>query len=101
MSNLDDAEVISVVLKVSTNSLYIGSYSGVQKWLYERVKSLRDDHKLTFKAIADRLTAFGVRTARDKVLAEEHVFSIYKKGTRRQERLDAPASVEVCDLSWG
>ena len=101
MSNFDDANTLSVVVKVSTRSLYKGSYSKTQEWLFERVSSLRDSQKLTFNAIAEHLTKFGVKSCRGKTLGAEHVFSIYKKGSAYKGRFSEDAKVELVEMNYG
>ena len=98
MSKFDDADAVCVVIRVSTRSLYKGSYSCTQQWLFERISTLRDSQKLTFRAIAEHLSKFGVKSARGKVLCAEHVFSIYKKGKAYKARLSAEASAQLLDL---
>ncbi len=98
MSNFDDLEFVKAVIKVSTRSLYKGPYTATQEWLFKRVKTLRDEQKLTFNAIAEHLNDLGAKSARSKKLAAEHVFSIYKKGKAYKARLNAEASVELLDL---
>lgn len=100
MSNFDDAEFVNIVLKVSTHSLYKGPYTRTQEWLFERVRTLRDEQSLTFNAISEHLAKFGVKSARGKHLGAEHVFSIYKKGNAYKARLNAEASVEVVELMF-
>jgi hypothetical protein len=100
VSNFDDAEFVNVVIKVSTRSLYRGPYTATQEWLFERVRTLRDEEKLTFNAIAEHLTKFGLKSARGKTLGAEHVFSIYKKGNAYKARLGAAASVELLDFAF-
>lgn len=100
MSNFDDCEFIRFIIKVSTRSLYKCSYSKTQEWLFERVRTLRDKEKLTFNAIAEHLTKFGLKSARGKTLGAEHVFSIYKKGNAYKARLSAAASVELLDFEF-
>ena len=100
MSNFDDLEFVKAVIKVSTRSLYRGPYTTTQEWLFERVKTLRDEQKLTFNAIAEHLNDLGAKSARGKHLGAEHVFSIYKKGKAFKARLNAEASVELLDLMF-
>lgn len=47
--------------------------------LLRRVVYLREQEKLTFKGIAEKLTAGGYKSARGKPLSAELVFSTYKK----------------------
>jgi hypothetical protein len=101
VSNFDGAISLQAVIKVSTHALYLGPYSLVQEWLFERVRSLRDSQRLTFRAIAEQLTKFGAKSARGKPLAAEHVFSIYKRGKAYKARLAEEPTVEVVDLKFG
>jgi len=77
---------VLIVLKISTRSLYLGAYSKTQQWLFERVKTLRDEERLTFAQIAQHLTKFGMKSVRGKELSAEHVFGIYKKGLLRERK---------------
>jgi hypothetical protein len=87
VSDFEDAESVLIVLKIVTRSLYLGAYSKTQQWLFERVKTLRVEERLTFTQIAQHLTKFGMKSARGKELSAEHVFSILKKGLVRQRTL--------------
>ena len=64
MSDFEGAESLRIVLKISTRSLYLGAYSKTQQWLFERVKTLRVEERLTFAQIAQHLTKFGMKSAR-------------------------------------
>ena len=86
MSNFEDAESVLIVLKISTRSLYLGAYSKTQQWLFERVKTLRVEERLTFAQIAQHLTKFGMKSARGKELSAEHVFGTLKKGLVRERK---------------
>jgi len=87
VSDFEGAESVLIVLKISTRSLYLGAYSKTQQWLFERVKTLRVEERLTFAQIAQHLTKFGMKSTRGKELSAEHVFSILKKGLARQRTL--------------
>jgi hypothetical protein len=87
VSDFEGAESVLIVLKIATRSLYLGAYSKTQQWLFERVKTLRVEERLTFAQIAQHLTKFGMKSARGKELSAEHVFSILKKGLARQRTL--------------
>ena len=49
-------------------------------------------------SISDLLTKSGARSAHGAFLGAEHVFSIYKKGKLRQERLTLKVEPELLDL---
>ena len=87
MSDFEGAESVLIVLKIVTHSLYLGAYSKTQEWLFERVKTLRDEERRTFAQIAQHLTKFGMKSARGKELSAQHVFGILKKGLARERTL--------------
>jgi hypothetical protein len=59
---------------------------------------LREREQLTFKAIAKLLTKSETRSVNGCLLGAEHVFSIYKKGKQRIERLTLKVEPELLDL---
>ena len=98
MSNFDDLARVVMVVKVKSKALLIGPYSSSQQRLFDRVFLLREREKLTFEAIARLLTKSGTRSVNGCLLGAEHVFSIYKKGKLRQERLTLKVEPELVDL---
>ena len=87
-----------MVVKVKSKALFIGPYSNSQQRLFDRVFLLRERDQLTFEAIARLLTKSGTRSVNGCLLGAEHVFSIYKKGKLRQERLTFKVEPEMLDL---
>ncbi len=75
------------------------AYSEYQEKLFERVQLMRDDFEMTFDAIARALTKENIRSPRDCELMAEHVFSIYRKGVKRQMRFMANRSIEILKVS--
>jgi len=100
VSNFGDAEAVLIVLKIATRSLHLGAYSKAQAWLFERVKTLRIEEKVTFPHIAEQLTKFGMRSTRGKKLSAEHMLGIYKKGLLRQARLTTQDVVTLAELCF-
>ena len=98
MSNLDDLTRVVMVVKVKSKALFIGPYSSSQQRLFDRVFLLREREHLTFEAIAKLLTKSGTRSVKGCLLGAEHVFSIYKKGKLRQERLTLKVEPDLVDL---
>ncbi len=87
-----------MVVKVKSKALFIGPYSSSQQRLFDRVFLLREREHLTFESIAKLLTKSGTRSVNGCLLGAEHVFSIYKKGKLRQERLTLKVEPELLDL---
>lgn len=100
MSNFDDLSGVVSIVKIKSKALFIGPYTDQQQRLFDRVSALREREKLTFDAIAKLLTRSGARSARGCLLAAEHVFSIYKKGMLRAERLAGAAEIELAQIGF-
>jgi hypothetical protein len=98
VSKFDDLAAVVMVVKVKSKALFIGPYSNSQQRLFDRVYLLRERERLTFEAIAVLLTKSGTRSVNGCLLAAEHVFSIYKKGKARMERLTVKVKPELVDL---
>jgi len=98
VSNFDDLKQVVMVVKLSSKALFIGPYSSSQQRLFDRVFLLRERDQLTFEAIAKLLTKSGTRSVNGCLLGAEHVYSIYKKGKARMERLRLKVEPELLDL---
>jgi hypothetical protein len=98
VSNFDDVAQLVMVVKLSSKALFIGPYSNSQQRLFDRVFLLRERDQLTFEAIAKLLTKSGTRSVNGCLLGAEHVYSIYKKGKLRQERLRLMVKPELTNL---
>jgi hypothetical protein len=98
VSNFDNLKQVVMVVKLSSKALFIGPYSNSQQRLFDRVFLLRERERLTFEAIAVLLTKSDTRSVNGCLLGAEHVFSIYKKGKARMERLTLKVEPEMLDL---
>jgi hypothetical protein len=87
-----------MVVKVKSKALFVGPYTDSQQRLFDRVFLLREREQLTFEAIAKLLTKSGTRSVNGCLLGAEHVFSIYKKGKARMERLTLKVEPMLLDM---
>ena len=76
----DECEYVRLCETVQTAALRSAPYNERQMDLYRQVFRMREVERLTFRDIASRLRASGLRSTRGKELSEELVFSIHKKG---------------------
>jgi hypothetical protein len=83
---------------VKSKALFVGPYTDSQQRLFDRVFLLREREQLTFEAIAKLLTKSGTRSVNGCLLGAEHVFSIYKKGKARMERLTLKVEPMLLDM---
>ena len=95
MSNFGEVKEVRITLKIASKALYFMAYSTYQEWLFEKVCYLRDLEKLTFDAIAKRVTSEGFKSARGFQFIAESAFSTYKKGNVRKQRLASKPSYVV------
>ena len=95
VSDFDDVKEVRITLKITTKALYYMAYSTYQEWLFEKVCYLRDVEKLTFDAIAKRITSEGFKSARGFQFIAESAFSTYKKGNIRKQRLASKPNYSV------
>jgi len=93
--DLDPIPRVRYLVKIRHGGLWLGPYTAYQKVLSDRVIYLREVQGLTFLSIADQLISEGYNSPRGKVLSAESVFSIYKKRNIRDQRLHAPAILQV------
>ena len=100
MSNFDDVKEVRITLKIASKALYFMAYSTYQEWLFEKVCNLRDAEKMTFDAIAKRITSEGFKSARGFQFIAESAFSTYKKGNIRKQRLASNPSYFVEDVQF-
>lgn len=95
VSNFDEATEVKITVKITSKALFFMAYSAYQEWLFEKVCYLREVEKLTFDAIAKRITSEGFKSARGFQFIAESAFSTYKKGSIRKQRLASKPSYFV------
>ena len=95
---------LHVDYQVKSQQLYTDKqhshYSDYQKYLYELCTDLRDNQKLTYKQISQRLNEMNLKSCRNKTLKNTHVFSILKKGKIREERINREFKDRISDMDF-
>ena len=80
---------ISFTLSLKNCNLNISHYTTYQKKLFRLVKFLKEKRGLGYKRISHIMTEKGYRSVRTKsILKPNFIFSIYKKGQIREDRLE-------------
>ena len=88
-----DSELISSTLTKTSH------YSGYQEILYNEVKRLKDDLGLGYRRISYVLYKKGYRSIRtNSILKNNFIYSIYKKGKIREERINRNFKTVVKDI---
>ena len=79
---------ISCTLSVENCNLNITNYTRYQQKLYRLIKFLKENRGIGYKRISHIMTEKGYRSVRTKsILKPNFIFSIYKKGKLREDRL--------------
>ena len=77
----------------------VKSFGKKQQLIFDEVKYLRDELKMSFKDIGITLTEKGYRSVRsNKELLPNYIYSIYTKGKIREERLTKEFDTHVEDI---
>ena len=83
---------LSLGFQIHIKSLRLSSvhqYSFEQEKLFRIIKYLKEQKKCSYRKISEVLIRKGYKTVRSKKpILNNYVFSIYKKGKQREERLN-------------
>ncbi len=91
----DNPSSVEFLLALRTRRLLPFQYPEAQLPLSDRVLALRDSEGLTFRAIADKLTAEGWVGARGARLGAEGTYSVYKKRKAHDESRSSPVRYRI------
>ncbi len=98
-NNKDFFLKISFTLLIKNCSLNITNYSRYQQKLYRLIKFMKEKRGLGYKRISHIMTEKGYRSVRTKsILKPNFIFSIYKKGKLREERLSKKYTSTIEDI---
>ena len=88
--------IISVRITITYRNHYTTKYTPYQQYLYDRIKGYKDNivSGIGYRKITKILNSEGLKTPMGKVFKPNNVFSIYKKGKIREERLNSEVIVE-------
>jgi len=75
----------------------VSNYSEYQEFLYNKIKGLKEDFltPIGYRKISQILNEEGLKTPRGSEFKNNHVYSIYKKGKIREERVNREDIVEI------
>ena len=75
-------------------------YTGYQQKLFDEIKRLKDVEGYGYKRISYILYEKGYRSIRtDSILKNNYIYSIYKKGKVREQRINREYETEVDDIN--
>jgi hypothetical protein len=94
--------VFSFTINITTSKLTKTShYSKRQQKLYDKIKELKEVEGLSYRKISEKLEKLRYRSVRSgKVLKPNYIFSIYKKGEIREERINREFKDRISDMDF-
>ena len=92
----------SFTLNITTSKLTKTShYTKKQQKLYDKIKHLKDVERLSYRKISEKLEKLKYRSVRSsKILKPNYIFSIYKKGKIRDERINREFKDRISDMDF-
>jgi hypothetical protein len=85
-NNQNQRQYLVLTVQLTSSNLWMSPYSSHQTELFHLIKTQHEDGGKNFKQISDWLNDHGYKTTRDKVFTQGHVWSMYKKKTKSNER---------------
>ena len=87
--------LLTITITITYKNIHPSQYTEYQQYLYDRIKGYKDSFvtPIGWKQIGEILNSEGLKTPMDKTFKSNNVFSIYKKGKIREERLNSKRSV--------
>ena len=94
--------VFSFTINITTSKLTKTShYSKRQQKLYDKIKKLKEVEGLSYRKISEKLEKLRYRSVRSgKILKPNYIFSIYKKGKIREERINRIFKDRISDMDF-
>ena len=94
--------VFSFIINITTSKLTkTSNYSKRQQKLYDKIKELKEIERLSYRKISEKLEKLRCRSVRSgKILKPNYIFSIYKKGKIREERIHRIFKDRISDMDF-
>jgi len=88
--------VINITITITYRNHYPSKYTPYQQYIYNRIKSYRDDFvsPIRWFEIRQILNSEGLKTPLGKKFGNNHIQSIYTKGKKREKRLNSEVKVK-------
>jgi len=102
MKNSDFFVNFSFTITITTSKLTKTShYNKKQQKIFDTIKYLKEEEGLGYRKISHRLKEMGMKSVRsNKELKYNYVFSIYKKGKIRENRINREFKDTISDFNF-
>ena len=79
-------QYLVLTVQLTSSNLWMSPYSSHQTQLFQLIKTQHENDGKNFQQVSDWLNDHGYKTTRDKVFTQSHVWSMYTKKTKSNER---------------
>jgi hypothetical protein len=88
--------ILTTTISITYRNHYTTNYTEYQSYLYSRIKGYKECKVsgIGYRKISNILNAEGLKTPMGKTFKQNHIFSIYKKGQIREDRLKSEIIVD-------
>ena len=85
-NNENQRQYLVLTVQLTSSNLWMSPYSSHQTELFQLIKTQHENDGKNFQQISDWLNDHGYKTTRGKVFTQSHVWSMYTKKTKSNER---------------
>jgi hypothetical protein len=98
IKNNNQSYYLTMEVRITSSNLWLSHYSDYQMELYSIISDLHDNHNMTFKQISDYLIEKGYKTPRGYPFTHKHVWSIFTKKNRSDQRFGRSFQPDIIDV---
>jgi hypothetical protein len=92
---------VSFLVSITTTTLWESNYSDYQQYLFNRICEYKESFvtPIGYRKISKIFNEEGLKTPRNTEFSNSKVFSMYKKGKIREERINREDIVKVSQVT--
>ena len=92
--------IVKFSISITTTKLWESNYSDYQQYLFNRICEYKENNvtPIGYRKISKIFNEEGLKTPRNTEFTNSKVYSMYKKGKIREERMNREDIVEVGDV---
>ena len=98
-NTLKEVDSINLILRISITTSKFSHYNSYQIKLFKIIEKLKDDYGFGYRKISKFLIENNFKTVRsNKPILQNYVYSIYKKGKIRKQRIEREFETIIDDV---
>ena len=98
VKNNNRSYYLTMEVRITSSNLWLSHYSDYQMELFSIISDLHENQNMTFKQISDYLIEKGYKTPRGYRFTHKHVWSIFTKKKRSDQRFGRSFQPDIIDM---